>query len=359
MLRRSLVALLLATCLVPSALGARRRAVGAPTRFDVPAADVAAQAALDANVPGVIIAVRYGGATFVEAYGVLDREAGTPMRWSDVLPLASVSKQFVATAIMRLVDEGRLRVDDEIRMFLPEFDARYEAITVEHLLTHTSGIPDYDTLLTDLFVPLSETEMVALIQSRPLEFPAGTWWSYSNSGFYLLAMIVQRLTGKRYDLYMDETFFAPYGLGETAECGSATPSGYIRSPFDGSIAKIPPMNTTLLLGAGALCSSALDLLQWNHILTSGLAVSPESLAKMRTPYRLSSGAAVQYGYGLATDSLAGQPRHWHNGLIPGYQSNLSWYPQLDLTVAVLVNISAARRDFASETADAVARSFFP
>lgn len=359
MLRRSLVVLLLVASLAPSGFAARRRAVGAPARFDVPAADVAAQTALDEDVPGVIIAVRYRGATFVEAYGVLDRESGTPMRWSEVLPLASVSKQFVAAAIMRLVDEGRLRVDDKIRMFLPEFDARYEAITVEHLLTHTSGLPDYDTQLTDLFSPLSEAQMVALIQARPLEFAVGSQWAYTNSGFYLLAMIVQRLTGQRYDHYMDETFFAPYGMSETAECGSATPSGYIRSPFDGSISRIPPMNTTLLLGAGALCSTALDLLQWNHVLTSGLAISPESLAKMRTPYRLTNGGIVPYGYGLVTDTLAGQPRHWHNGLVPGYQSNLSWYPQLDLTVAVLVNISTGRRDFATETANAVARSFFP
>jgi CubicO group peptidase (beta-lactamase class C family) len=356
-MRRSLPLVLLVVSLsAPSALGARHRAVGSPTRFDVPAAAVAANAALAEGAPGIIIAVRHHGNTYVNAWGFLDKEAGTPMRWDAVLPLASVSKQFAAAAIMRLVDEERVRVADPVRMYLPELDARYERVTIEHLLTHTSGIPDYDTQLTDFYTPMTEAQMVAVITEKPLEFTPGSSWAYTNSGFYLLAMIVERVTGRNYHQWLEETFFARLGLTDTSECDSATPDGYFRNPFDSSVGKIRPIDTTLLLGAGALCSTTLDLLQWNQALAGGVAVSPSSYAAMHADLRLSSGQTLPYGYGLATDSLDGKyPRVWHNGLVPGYESHLGWYPTLDLSIAVLTNISTGRRDYASEAANAIAR----
>lgn len=357
-MRRSLALVVLVVSLVtPSAAGARRRAVAIAPRFEVPAAVAAANAALTGGAPGMIIAVRHRGATYVNAWGFLDKEAGTPMRWDAVLPLASVSKQFTAAAIMRLADEGRLRVSDPIRMYLPELDARYEAITIEHLLTHTAGLPDFDTQLTDFYTPITEAQMVAVITAKPLEFPPGSSWAYSNSGFYLAAMIVERVTGSRYDLWMEETFFEPLQLTQTAECGSATPAGYFRNPFDSTIAKIDPIHPTILLGAGALCSTALDLLQWNQALSSGLVVSPASYETMHADVRLNSGQLLPYGFGLATDPLDGRyPRVWHNGLVAGYQSHLAWYPGLDLSIAVLTNISTGRRDYASDAANAIARA---
>jgi D-alanyl-D-alanine carboxypeptidase len=357
-MRRSLSLVLLVVALIaPSTFGARRRAVGAPARFDVPAAATAAEAALAAGAPGIIVAVRHHGSTYVNAWGVADLDAGTPMRWDAVLPVGSVSKQFTAAAVMRLEEEGRLRVSDPVRMFLPELDASYEGVTIAHLLTHTGGVPDYDTQLTDFYTPMTEAQMVALITGKPLEFTPGASWAYTNSGFYFLAMIVERITGMRYDRFLDQTFFRPLHLTNTAECGSATPGGYVRNPFDGSNVRVRPMDTTLLLGAGALCSTTLDLLQWNQALVAGVAVSPQSYAKMHTDVRLNNGQPLPYGFALATDPLDNKYRRvWHNGLVPGYMCHLAWYPDLDLSIAVLTNVSTGRHDYATETANAIARA---
>lgn len=355
---RRLVFLLLAALAVFSVEARPRRSVAVGPRFDVPAARTAAQAAMANGAPGAIVAVRHRGATYVEAFGVLSKEAQEPLEWNDVLPIGSVSKQFTAAALMRLVEEGRIRVSDPIRMYLPELDARYEPITIEHMLTHTAGLPDYDTQIDDLYTPLAQPQMMAIITGKPLDFTPGTNWSYSNSGFYIGAMIVERVTGRRFDLFLEETFFAPLAMTSTGECDSATPSGYIRSPFDGSVARIDPMHPSLLVGAGGLCSTVFDLLQWNQALAGGFAVTPESFARMRTKVRLNTGATVPYGYGLIIDSLDGKfARVWHNGLVPGYMAHLAWYPEMDLSVAVLVNVSSGRHDFATSIADAIARSF--
>ncbi|HEX6161517.1 MAG TPA: serine hydrolase domain-containing protein, partial [Thermoanaerobaculia bacterium] len=267
------------TLLLVVSLEARpRRSVAVGPRFDVPAARIAAQAAIANGAPGAIVAVRHKGATYVEAFGLLDREAGVTMRWDEVLPIGSVSKQFTSAAILRLVEEGRIRLSDPVRMYIPELDGRYEPNTVEQMLNHTAGIFDYDTLLEDLYLPMSQAQIVALINSRPLDFPPGTSWSYSNSGFFLGAMIVERVTGQRFDLFLEERFFRQLAMTSTRECGSDTPSGYIRSPFDGSTARIAPMHPSMLLGAGGLCSSVFDLMQWNQGLVNGLAISPESYA---------------------------------------------------------------------------------
>ncbi|HEY0140028.1 MAG TPA: serine hydrolase domain-containing protein [Thermoanaerobaculia bacterium] len=359
MIRRP-AALVLALFLVATVEARPRRSVATGPRFDVPAARTAVQAAMAHGAPGAIVAVRHRGATYVEAFGLLDKEAATPMRWDDVLPIGSVSKQFTSAALMRLVEEGRIRVTDPIRMYLPELDARYEPVTIEQMLTHTAGLPEYGSMLPDLYTPMSQSQMLALITSRPLGFPPGTAYSYSNSGYYFGAMIVERVTGQRFDLFLEERFFAPLAMTATSECGSETPDGYARSPFDGSVSRIAPMHASMLIGAGALCSSVSDLLQWNQALTGGLSVSPQSYTRMRSDLRLNSGASLPYGYGLGTDALDGKlARVWHNGQIPGFMAHLAWYPDHDLSIAVLVNISAGRFDYPTDIANAIARSLAP
>lgn len=356
MIRRP-IALLFALLLVATAEARPRRSVAVGPRFDVPAARTAAAAAISNGAPGAVVAVRYKGATYVEAFGLLDKESATPMGWDEALPIGSVSKQFTSAAILKLVEEGRLRLSDPIRMHLPELNARYEPITIEQMLNHTAGIHDYDTLLEDFYTPMSQAQMVAVINGQPLDFPPGTSWSYSNSGFFLGAMIVERVSGQRFDLFLEERFFRPMAMTSTRECGSDTPDGYVRSPFDGSVSRIPPMHPSMLLGAGALCSSVIDLLQWNQGLATGFALSPESYTKMRTDLRLTSGATLPYALGLATDPLDGKYRRvWHNGLVLGYMAHLAWYPELDLSVAVLVNVSSGRHDHPTEIANAIARS---
>ena len=207
---RSLASLVLLLLVAPLADAAsavnvvRRRAVNVSK---LPAIlDAAAKRALDARVPGLTIAVVFRGETVVRGYGFSDREAGIPARDSDIYQIGSVSKQFTAAAIMRLVEQGKVSLDDKVSKYVPEIlplDA-----TLSQLLTHTSGINDYFTKLTEN-APMTNAEIIAMIKSLGALFPPGRSWSYSNSGYYLLGMVIERVTGQAYADVLDAWFFTP------------------------------------------------------------------------------------------------------------------------------------------------------
>jgi D-alanyl-D-alanine carboxypeptidase len=336
---RPVVSLLLLLLLSPFADAAstvnvvRRRAVRVPTM--PPVIDAAAKRALDAGVPGLTIAVVFRGETIVRAYGFSDREAGVAARETDIYQIGSVTKQFTAAAIMRLVEQGKVSLDDKVSKYVPEIlplDA-----TLSQLLTHTSGINDYFTKLTEN-KPMTNAEVIAFIKSLGTLFPAGRSWSYSNSGYYLLGMVIERVTGRAYADVLDEWFFTPLQLRSTSYCGtkSPTPSGYIAIAGQ-PVVRTVPADMSLAFAAGAICSTAYDLTRWSRDLEMGLVVSPQSYAAMTTPVRLTSGATVPYGFGLALTPTAGHRSVWHDGSILGYTSDLARLPDDDLTIAVLLN----------------------
>ena len=338
------VALLLVLLLSTPVAYARRRATSHPAPFAVPGLEAIAAAAVEARVPGLTIAVRKGSSSLVRAWG--NMEAGS------IYQIGSVTKQFTAAAIMRLVEEGKVRTEEKARTWLPELDARFDAITIEHLLTHRSGLREYNTQLTDPHQPKTQQEIVALITSGPPRFTPGTRFEYSNSGYYLLGMIVERATSKSYEQYLRETLFEPLGLHATSYCGTKgpAPDGYVIDQ-DGTVFEVQAADMSLPYAAGALCSTAEDLVRWTDALTAGRAVSPESYARMTR----SSGPG--YGYALILDSLDGRRRIWHNGAIRGFESSVMHFPDEALTVVVLINTLDLRTGHrATEIAEAVARA---
>jgi len=311
---------------------ARRRAVYV-SRLP-PVLDSAAKRALEAGVPGLTIAVVFRGETVVRAYGFSDREAGVAARDTDIYQIGSVTKQFTAAAIMRLVEQGQVSLDDKVSKYVPEIlplDA-----TLSQLLTHTSGIADYFTNLTENKA-MTNAEIIALIKSLGRLFPPGRSWSYSNSGYYLLGMVIERVTGLTYADVLDEWFFTPLQLRSTSYCGtnSPSPSGYI-DIAGYPVVRTVPADMSLAFAAGAICSSALDLTRWTRDLEMGLVVSPESYAAMTTPVHL-TGVTFPYGFGLVLVPVADHKAVWHDGAILGYTSDLSRLPNDDLTIAVLLN----------------------
>ena len=361
-MRRVLVPLLLALSLLSPPLAARQRAVRVSAPLSVPGIDAIARKALDQGVPGIVISVRKGNAFFTRAYGFSDVGAHVARRGDDVFQIGSVTKQFTAAAILRLEEAGKLHVSDRARSWLPELDARFDAITIEQLLTHTSGLGDYLAGFgQDLFRTKSQQEVVAVIANQGLLFQPGARWSYSNSGYFLLGMIVERASNQSYDQFLRDTFFIPLSLSGTSYCGTngPVPSGYYLDVPSHTAVPMPDIDVSLLYSAGGVCSTANDLLRWNHALVSGAAVSPASYARMTTGVQPTHQAPPGYGYALVLDSLDGRRWIWHNGVVFGFQTHLAWFPDEDLTIAVSIDADAAPSELATPIAVDVARAMAP
>ena len=331
----------------------RRRSVQFPTTGVVPRIEaVAAQALI--KVPGVEIAVRRANFFYLNGFGEFDRDTHEPVTPATVFQIASVSKQFTGAAIAKLEEQGRLSAGDSVRRFIPELDGRFEPITLRHLLQHTSGVADHLGQIDTPYDRKTQQEVLALIMARPPSAAPGVAYGYSNAGYYLLGMVIERASNMTYEQYLRTTFFEPLQMTATSYCGTRgnLPVGYGSDPRTGEFFEYEPMNVDLLFAAGALCSTATDLLRWNDALTSGHAVSPESYAKMTDGYAAYIGA--EYGYGLVVDRFLSRPRVWHNGMIPGFQSHVAHFPDDDLTIVVLINWYALR-DRASDVGEELAK----
>jgi CubicO group peptidase (beta-lactamase class C family) len=352
-MRRLVALLLLATA--PAAFAAKRRAIVPPPELAVPAADSIAAAAIAEGVPGLSIAVRKGDLTFARAYGLFDREAGIPVRTDTVFSTGSLTKQFTAAAIVQLADEGKLSIDDKARKFLPELDQRFDAITIRHLLHHTSGLREYVSQLTSVTAPKTRQEIFAMITGPP-KFPAGSEFDYSNSGYYLLGVIIERTSGQTYEHYLHDTLLTPMGLFSTSFSGETgpPPRGYTVNS-GGTVTPDSVVDPSLLYANGSVCSTASDLVRWN----TSLVASPlyTRMIGDRVPaYTALLGA--EYGYGLIIDTFEGHARVYHGGGQPGFTSRLMWFPEEKITVAVVMNLNDQHRDHVEEVADAIARSLF-
>lgn len=355
MMRRS-IALLLVIALSPAVFG-RTRAVAHRPRVVLPDVDAIAARALESGVPGLTVAVRQGTSYFLQGYGLYDVDAAVPAGPQSIYQIGSISKQFAAAAVMRLAEEGKLRVDDPARKWLPELDSRFDAITLEHLITHTSGVHDYAQHLESAYEPKTQQEILALIMSAPPSFTPGSLWEYSNSGYFLLGIVLERAAAKPLAQLFRDLFFAPLSLHDTSYCGTSgrAPDGYYIDE-EQTVYPIPAADMSLVFAAGALCSSAADLLRWTDALANGFAVSRESYARMTRrvdPTRLPS---LPYGYGLALDLLDGRRRVWHGGEILGFESHAAKYLDEDLTIVVLVNVIDLDRDRAGEIGNEIARA---
>jgi CubicO group peptidase (beta-lactamase class C family) len=287
---------------------------------------------------------------YSQAHGLAEREFGAVADEQTLFRIGSITKQFTAAAIVKLAEAGALGLDDPLVEHLGDYPATAE-LTLRHLLTHTGGVPSY----TGLGAPwelgkareLADEELVALWKDLPLEFAPGERWNYSNSGYYLLGMVVAEVSGKAYAQYLQETFFTPLGLERTrydsnAEVIPNRAQGYAfeggRHLNDGLLAMSQPG------AAGALLSTASDLVRWQQALVSGRLVSAESYAEMTLPYMLADGREADYGMGLQLQILAGQRCVWHGGGIDGFNSVLLYWPDAELHVAVISSSERLRAD---------------
>ncbi len=307
------------------------------------AMDAVMRSYFDANAPGAVGLVALDGQVlWTGAVGLADAKARTPLGKDDVFRIGSLTKQFTATAILQLVEDGALKLDADIRSYI-EFPKKDHVITVEHLLTHTSGIPNYTDLPT--FTPklygkdVLVKDVVATFKDLPLEFEPGTKWAYSNSGYILLGLIIEKVSGLSYEGYLQEFIFGPAGMTHTSASAANTlveneVKGHAR---DGaSWREAVPLSLTWPYSAGVIRSSVEDLNAWNTAVMSGLLVPPASMDRAFKDHLLKDGTPAHYGYGWMVGRLQGTGTLEHGGGINGFSSYGIFDPQ-DAVYAVVLS----------------------
>jgi D-alanyl-D-alanine carboxypeptidase len=295
-------------------------------------------------IAGMSVAVVRGRDTVVmKGYGFADVENDVPATARTVYRIGSITKQFTAADVLKLVEQGKVSLDDSIGRHMPSLPAAWRGVRIRQLLNHTSGIPSYTNAgprwATKMRLDLPHDSLVGIVANDPMDFPVGSQWRYNNTGYYLLGMLIETMTGKPYGDGLRERQFAPLGLASTIYCDTRPiikhrAQGYVAGP-DRELMNAPPLSMGQPFSAGSLCSTVGDLVAWQRALASGRVIKPASYMAMITPQ--GSAMASHYGYGLVRDTLAGHLRILHGGGINGFNSMMQYFPNDSLSVVVLGN----------------------
>lgn len=301
--------------------------------------------------PGAAILVQKDGRTIIrKGYGMADLELGVPVAPDMVFRLGSITKQFTAVSILLLAQEGKIGLQDEITRFLPDYPTQGKRITVEHLLTHTSGIQSY----TDMseWLPLwrkdmTLEELIGLFKDKPMLFEPGRSWSYNNSGFVLLGAIIEKVSGKTYEQFVDERIFKPLGMtssyyGSTERIIPRRVPGYEKG--QSGFVNASYLSMTQPYAAGSLLSTVDDLARWSEAVFGGKVVGKAWLEKAFTPFELANGESTGYGYGWFIADIGGHRSIEHGGGINGFTTYEMTFPEDHLFIAILTNSAIAGRD---------------
>jgi CubicO group peptidase (beta-lactamase class C family) len=315
--------------------------------------------AYQGTVPGACVAVLQDGAPIFRcAYGLANIESRVAATTATNYRLASLTKQFTAAAVLLLAEEGRLSIDDPVRKWLPALPDAADEIVVRHLLTHTSGLIDYEDLVPDgTSAQLRDADVLGLLEAENRGyFPPGTGYRYSNSGYSLLALILARASGEDFASFLRQRIFQPLGMQNTVafEAGNSVVvhRAYGYSATRQSWTRTDQSLTSATLGDGGIYSSIDDLAKWDAALGGGRLLRPASLRLAFQPATQTDDPAVQYGFGWR---ISGETR-WHSGETIGFRNVLVRYLERRLTVIVLTN----RGDPAPyPTALAIAKIFLP
>jgi D-alanyl-D-alanine carboxypeptidase len=315
------------------------------------------------HIPGISLAiVRRGQVVLAKGYGQANVELAVPATVDTVYQLASVTKTFTATAIMLLVEEGKLELDDKVTKHLSDLPKAWDAVTVRHLLNHTSGIKSY-TSVKDFFKTIrkdySHREILGLVAKEPLEFAPGEKWNYNNSGFFLLGMLVEKVTGKTYGEFLDERILRPLRMTHTRinDLHAVIPNRAQGYTWNGKELRNGEYTSpSQPFSAGMLVSSVSDMLKWDTALDSETLLTNPILERMWTPTPLKKGEPAGYGFGWQIDKVNGHRRVSHGGGIPGFSTEISRFVDDKLTVIVLANSDQGN---AGSLAQGIARRIEP
>ena len=288
---------------------------------------------------GTVLVARGTDVVLSKGYGSATLEWDIPNTPSTKFRLGSITKQFTAASILLLEERGKLKTGDPIKKYLADAPAAWDTITIDNLLTHTSGIPNFTNLpeykrLEPFDSPVAKT--IAVFRDKPLDFPPGEKMSYSNSGYLVLGHLIETLSGGSYEKFVTENIFMPLGMRDSGYDSNTAilahrAAGY--APSANGPVNAGFIHMSIPHAAGALYSTTEDLLRWEQGLFGGKVVSPASLAKMTTPFK------NDYAFGVVVRTAGGRKVVQHGGGIEGFNTYLAYYPDDKLTVAVLANIN--------------------
>lgn len=272
-------------------------------------------------------------------YGLANHAFGIPNTPSTKFFIGSITKQFTATAIMLLVEQGRVELDDPITEYLPDYPAETgDLITIRHLLTHTSGVPNYTDVpqvAIDRAQSISQKALLDIFKNKPLEFEPGSSFQYSNSGYIILGAIIEQVVGESYEAFLHHEVLNKLGMFNTGyarrEAGLPERAHGYSIDSDGNLVDAVPVHLSVLHTAGALYSTVEDMKLWNRALANGDLLSRRSVRRMLRP------SEFGYGFGWFIDSLYGHERAWHGGFLDGYNTTCDWWLDDDVCVVVFSN----------------------
>jgi CubicO group peptidase (beta-lactamase class C family) len=300
------------------------------------------------HIPGLALLVSRGGeVTRAQGYGMANVELQVPVKPETIFQSGSVGKQFTATAVMMLVEEGKVGLEDPLTKYFPDAPASWTQVTIRELLSHTAGFTDYPKTF-DFRKDYTEADLIKIVEGIPLAFPPGTKWSYSNLGFLTLGVVIHKVTGEFYGDFLQERIFRPLGMSTTRIISEADivpnrSAGYriVKGELKNQEWVSPTLNTT---ADGALYFSIVDLAKWDAALYTEKLLKRSSLEQMWTVAKLKDGKSNSgdYGFGWSIETKNGHHVVDHGGAWQGFRTQISRYVDDKITVVVLANLDEAK-----------------
>ena len=313
-----------------------------------PVTDYVQQEMQRQHIPGLALLVSRGGKIVrAEGFGLANVELQVAVKPETIFQSGSVGKQFTATAVMMLVEEGKVSLDDSLTKYFPDAPASWKEVTVRELLSHTAGFTDYPKTF-NFRKDWTEAELLKMVEGIPLAYPPGTKWDYSNLGYLTLGLLIHHVTGEFYGDFLQQRIFQPLGMQTTRIISEADivpnrAAGYrlVKGELKNQEWVAPMVNTT---ADGSLYFSILDLAKWDAALYTEKLLKRSSLDLMWTPVKLKSGQPNKagYGFGWFMEEKKGHRIIGHDGAWQGFKSAIARYVDDQLTVVVLANLEQAK-----------------
>lgn len=296
------------------------------------------------NIPGLSLAViKDGEIVKAKGYGLANLKLKIQAKPETVYRIASVSKQFIATGIMLLVQEGKVGLDDPISKYLEGTPATWKTITIRHLLTHTSGIvreaPGFDPQKIQ-----SDADVIKTAYPLPLRFAPGEKWEYGNTGYFALAEIIRKVSGRPWSEYLSEKVFRPSGMSATYPTNTKENVPNLAQGYVDNDKLLNADYWPALRPSGAFLSSVLDLAKWDAMLYTDKILNDSTRHQMWTPVKLNDGTSLPYGFGWELGSFRGRKLVQHGGGMPGFRAEFARFVDDRLTIIVLMNLDDVDKD---------------
>lgn len=308
-------------------------------------------AAERSHAPGIVAAIiRDGRVVQAYAWGGMACDGSGAADINAAYEIGSISKHITAVALLQLWERDRVGLDAAVGVYLDDIPEAWRRVTLRQLLTHTSGVPDYEEAGGYGIYETSPTpaQVYAIVSDRPLDFEPGTRWSYSNTGYFLLSLVVQRVSGEHFGDYLRTHLFEPLGMRHTFMGGYA-PEGVTLAqgckPGETPAAPridVRPINEASTFGAGGISSTLADWALWDDALHNGHILSPRAMEILFTTQHLTDGSDTGYAFGMMRDEFRGAPRLQHNGQTQGFSANYEHFPDRDGSIILFANAYGAR-----------------